>query len=258
MATLTHFSEYYKTISNSELLQILENPNDYQATAVEAAKHEFAARQLSKIEIKEAKEPLIAKRAKKEQQEQKVKIFEDKIKNTGNSLLDTISPVQIGIQTVEKSIRLVVIMFSGLFLYQVIRDYRLFSGYVQDFTRFPLLSALTLLPMVILPVAIFTFWKKRKIGWTLLTIFLTFSIVSILWTFYQSLSWRPSGLEGLDNLFPQPSPITYIIQLLFFVGTLFVICKKDLRDLFSTNNSKMQITIAITAVVSFFLTLAAS
>jgi hypothetical protein len=51
MATLTNFSEYYKTISNSELLQIVENPHDYQPNAVEAAKHEFAARQLSEIGI---------------------------------------------------------------------------------------------------------------------------------------------------------------------------------------------------------------
>jgi len=258
MTTLTNFSEYYKTISNSELLHILENPNDYQPPAVNAAKQEFAARQLSEIEIKEAKEPLIASQAKKEQQKQKLNIFEDKVKNTGYSLLDTLNPVQTGTPTTEKSVRLIVIIFSGLFLYQATRDYQLFKAYIQDFPRSPLVSCLILLPFIILPVAIFTFWKKRQIGWTLLTIFLTFSIVGVLWAFYQSLTWKPSGLVGLDNLFSRPSLTTYVIQVLFFIGTLYVLCKKDMRDVFFISNRKMQTTIATTAVVSFLLILATS
>ena len=57
MTTSNDFSEYYKTISNSELLTILDNPGDYQTLAVEAAKQEFSYRQLSDEEIQPAKEP---------------------------------------------------------------------------------------------------------------------------------------------------------------------------------------------------------
>ncbi len=256
MTSLTNFKEYYKTISNSELLHILENPNDYQSAAVEAAKQEFAARQLTETEIKEAKEPLISAQLKKEKQKEKVKIFENRVRNTGYSLLDSLNPIQTGIPTIEKSIRLIVIVFSVLFFYQVIKDFKLFIAYAQDFLRFPLISSLILLPIILLPVAIFTFLKKWQIGWTLLTTFLTFSIVSVMWALYQSLSWRPSGLTGLDNLFPRPSPMTYIIQLLFFVGTLYLLSKRNMRDPFSISKGKMQMTIVTTAVVSFFLTLA--
>jgi hypothetical protein len=53
------FTEYYKTITNLELLEILENPDDYQPSAIEAAKNEISSRQLSDTEISEAKESLI-------------------------------------------------------------------------------------------------------------------------------------------------------------------------------------------------------
>lgn len=258
MTTLTNFSEYYKTISNGELLHILENPDDYQLAAVEAAKQEFASRQLSEMEITEAKKPLIALQVKKEKQKKKVKIFENKVKSKGYSLLDTLSPIQGGIPTTEKSIRLIVIVFSGLFLYQVFRDYQLLKAYAQDFSRSPLVSALILLPITILPIATFSLWKKRKIGWTLLTIFLSFSIVGVLWSLYQSFSWKPSGFAGLDNLIPRSSPVTYVVQLLFLGGTLYVLCKENIRDIFFISRNAMQATIAITVVVSFILTLAIS
>ncbi len=51
MNKLNEFAERYKEISNSELLEILENPLQYQALALEAAKSEFTTRQLSEQEI---------------------------------------------------------------------------------------------------------------------------------------------------------------------------------------------------------------
>jgi len=253
MTTLMNFSEYYKTISNSELLHILENPDDYQPLAVEAAKQEFANRQLSDIEIKEAKEPLIVKQLEKEKQKHRIKVIESKVKNSGHTLIDTLNPIQTGIPTTEKAIRLIVVVFGGLSLYQVIREYGTLKAYVKDIPSFPLVSFLTLFPFIILPIAVLTFWKRKSLGWTLLTIFLTFSSVGILWALFNSLSWRPSGFAGLDNLFQRPPLTTYIIQLLFLIGTLYVICKRNMREVYSINSNKMQSTIAITGIISFFL-----
>jgi hypothetical protein len=49
---------FFKHISNSDLLHILENPNQYQKSAIESAKVEFANRQLSDAELNDAKELL--------------------------------------------------------------------------------------------------------------------------------------------------------------------------------------------------------
>ena len=73
MTTSNEFGKYYKTISNAELLGILENPSDYQMAAIEAARNEFLARQLSDEELKEAREILNANQSKKEKQKQKIK-----------------------------------------------------------------------------------------------------------------------------------------------------------------------------------------
>jgi len=247
------FSEFYKSISNTELLNILDNPGDYQPLAVEAAKNELLKRQLSETEIKEAREQIIAKQIQKEKQREKVKAIEDKVKATGYSLLDTLNPIQTGIPSTEKIIRLIVIVFGALFLYQLIKDFKIHEIYIKDIPRFPFDSILYLAPLLLLPVAIFTFWKKIRIGWFLLAIFLVFSTVAVLWELLQYFLLGPPGNSGLNSFFPQPSGSTLIIQLIFYGGTLYTICKQNMRNEFSISENKMLATIIITGVLTFFL-----
>ena len=115
MTTSNKFSKYYITISDIELLSILDHPEDYQPLAVEAAKEEFANRQLSSTEIQEARQQLIAKQTQKEKEREKVKAVETKIKAAGYTFIDTINPVQSGLPSTEKTIRLIVIIFGGIF-----------------------------------------------------------------------------------------------------------------------------------------------
>src|SRR6478672_736347 len=121
MSIPNNFSEYYKTISDTELLNILDNSNDYQPSAVEAAKQEFANRQLTESEIQQARQPLIAKREQKDKEREKVKAVETKIKTAGQTFIDTINPIQSGIPSTEKIIRFIVIVFGGMLLYQFIK-----------------------------------------------------------------------------------------------------------------------------------------
>ena len=74
MINLNDFRKYYRTISNTELLSILDNPSDYQPQAVEAAQKEFSYRQLSEIEIREAQEQLNTQQIQGEKQKGKVGI----------------------------------------------------------------------------------------------------------------------------------------------------------------------------------------
>jgi len=256
MATSNNFSEYYKTISDTELLTILENSIDYQPLAIEAAKKEFADRQLSETQIQEARQRLVAKQAQKEKEREKVKAVETKIKTVGHTFIETINPIQSGIPSTEKAIRLIVIVFGGIFLYQFFSDFQTHLAYLKDLPRFPFESSLYLFPLILLPIATYTFWRRKTFGWTLLTIFITFSAVGIMWLLFQTLTWKPSGFGGLDNLFPRPSPTSYIIQFLFLVSSLYVLCKANIREVFSVSQERMGATIGITGVVTFFLMLA--
>lgn len=258
MTTSNNFSEYYKTISNTELLGILENPKDYHPLAIEAAKEEFANRQLSDTEIQEARQLLIAKQTQDAKEREKVKAVEIKIKAAGQTLLDTINPIQSGIPSTEKIIRLIVILFGIIFLYQFITDFRTNLAFIKDFPRSPFESILILLPQILLLTGTITFWRRKQIGWTLLVIFLTFSAVGAIWSFFQAYNWKPSGFGALDNLFPRPSPTTYILQLLFLVGTLYVLCKSNIRTVYSIDKQKMAATIGITGFLTIVIMFAIS
>jgi hypothetical protein len=251
--TLNDFSKYYKTISNTELLTILDNPGDYQSTAIEAARKEFIDRKLSDTEVNEAKESLLARHLQKEKQRETVKAIEEKVKTGGQTLLDTLNPIEQGTPPTEKIIRLIVIVFGFLFLYLVIQEFRMIPAYVQDIPEYPFRSVLYFLPFILLPIAIFTFWKRRTVGWTLLVIFLTFSAVAALWLLIQSFLWQASSISVFDNSFFPPELLTTSIRLLFFAGALYTVCRQDMRDIFSINENKMITTISITGGLSFFV-----
>ena len=256
MTSPNDFSKYYKTISNTELVKILENQSDYQPSAVEAAKQEFSDRHLSDTEIKEAKEPLIVKQILKEKQNKKVKAIEEKIKTTGLTLIETLNPIQSGIPSTEKTIRLIVIGFGGIFLYQFIKDFRMHLGFLKDFSRFPFESILYFLPLILLPVATYAFWKRKTIGWTLLLIFLTYSVCNSLLSLFYSITWKSSGSSGFEVFFPRPSPTKYIIQSAFLLAAIVVICKASIREVFSVKEKKIAPTIGITILATVALLLA--
>ena len=163
--------------------------------------------------------------------------------------MDTINPIQSEKPSTDKTIRLIVIIFGGLFLYQLISDFGALLAYVKDFPGFPFVSSMYLLPLIFLPIATIAFWKRKTVGWILLTIYTSASAVGEMSLLFQPFTWKPTGLGSLDNLFPGPSPTTIIVQLLFFGGTLYVLCKSNIREVFSIDNQRMISTIAITALV---------
>lgn len=253
MSSSDHFSDYYKTITHTELLAILDNPGDYQPAAIEAARAEQERRQLSESDIREARQPLVEKVQRKEAEREKIKAVEEKLKAVGTSFFDTINPVQQGIPTTEKMIRRITIVFGAIFLYQLISDFREHIAYISDFSSYPFVTVIYLFSLVLLPVALLFFWKRKQLGWILLTIYLSFTVVSVLWFMFLTFTRKHSGYVVLESFYQAPPLTVFIIQLLFFVGALYVLCRKDIRELYSITDQKMAATISITALISFFL-----
>ncbi len=253
MPAANNFSEYYKTISNTELLSILENPADYQPSALEAARKEWADRQLSEQDKAAARQSLIIVQAEKTKKKEKAKEIEDKIKMSGYSLLETLNPVQSGLPSPEKIIRLIVLVFGGIFLYMVFSELRMHIAIAKDVGKFPFVTILYFFPLILLPLALFAFWRKKSTGWTLLVIYLVFIIVNMLWILTQSLLWKPSGNEFFDIIRAKPPVFTLLPQLIFLSGTLYSICRQPVRKVFSIREDRMTATIAITGLISFFL-----
>ena len=175
MMTENDFSEYYKKISNTELLEILENPKNYQPLAIKAAMQEFSNRQLSDDEINLARLPLIEKRRLKERKKQNRESIENNVKDTTAMLIETLNPIQKERPGIDKTILLIELSFGFIFIFKIITNNWILLRSIKYLSRFPFSSLETLFPVIILPIALLTFWKKKKIGWILLTVYLTFS-----------------------------------------------------------------------------------
>jgi hypothetical protein len=253
MPTTDHFSDYYKTITHTELLAILDNPADYQPAAIEAAKAELERRQLSEADILEARQPMKEKQLRKEAEREKLKAVEEKIKAAGTSFFDTINPLQQEIPSAEKMIRLTTLVFAGLFLYEVFSNFQLHLSNLKDLPRYPYELGVTFFFLLLLPVALFFLWKRKPLGWILLIAYLCFSIMGTLWLLFMAYTHRSSGYGILDIYLPTPSYTTYIIQLLFLGGSVYVLCRKNIREVLAITEDKMIWTISISLLISFFL-----
>jgi len=250
MSIPNNFGEYYKTISNTELLNILDNPENFQLIAFEAAETEFQSRNLSEAEIAEARQTLVARDEQKQKEKERIRTVENKIRHASHSFIDTINPVQSGIASTEKIIRFIVIIFSAIFLYQFFSGFQTHIFFIKDFSRNPPGSLLYLFPKALLPVAILTFWKRKHIGWILLTAFVILYQVSAAWMLYKAITWESSRFAILNNIFPRPSILGCFIQLAFLSGVLFVLCKEDLREVYRVTKQIMVATIIITLILS--------
>ena len=253
MGISNNFSEYYKTVSNAELLSILDKPAGYQDVAIEAAKKEFFNRKLSGEEIEEARQVQVEKHIQKIKEREKVKAVEDKIKRTGQTLFDGINPFHPGISSTEKNIRIIVISFGVLFLYLFTKEFKTILLYIKYFSESPLDSCFYLLPHFLLPFATFMFWKRKMTGWILLAAFVVYSTAITIAMLIQSFLWSPSGIAAFDNLFPRPSTTSFIIPLILFIWTLHALCKTNIREVFSIDNQKMYASIIISGFVTLVL-----
>ena len=239
------FSEKFKTYSNADLLRVIENHDDYQPQAVETAKNIFADRQLSEMEIKIAKDELEVERQEKLSKEQQKRAVEDRVKNIGKSVFDNINPIQKEMPTSEKTIRVISILFCGLFLFQLHKQFGMLKFmFTESYAEWDFSMVLYFLPLIIIPTATVLFYMRKKTGWLLLTIFLVYSAVSAIGSFILAIKWKPSGTT-LDNLFPQIQPITYLLSFLFMSGIIWVISREKMRNIYSISKPTMVLTISI-------------
>jgi len=244
------FNERFKTYSNTDLLRIIDNPDGYQPNAFETAKTIFSDRQLTEEEIKIAKDQLEIERQEKLSKVQKKRAIEDKFKNLGKSILDNVNPIQNETPTTEKTIKIISLIFGGLFLFQLYKEFGMISFMFTDSSSdWDFNMVIYFLPLVVVPTATILYYKRKKNGWLLLTMFLTYSAVLAIGLFILTINMEPSGFAALDNLFPQTSPTTHLLTFLFFAGTIWSISRENMRTVYTISKQTMVLTISITAII---------
>jgi hypothetical protein len=250
---MNQFTERYKIASNTELLKIIENSDDYQPLAVETAKTELDSRQLNEQDLSTAKEELNIIRQKSELKEQKKQELISKVKNVANSTLDNINPIQESPLKTDKLIKLISIVFGAIAVYQIIKEFGMLSFMFSDQGEWDFSLILYFLPLILIPTATILFWLRKKIGWILLCIYLSYSVVNTIGLIIMTWDMQSSGNSALDSLFPVTSPTIYIMTSFFFIGSLWVINKLDLRDVFNIDLKTMIGTIGLTTFISVLM-----
>lgn len=245
------FNERFKLYSNTELLRIIDNPDGYQSNAVETAKIIFSDRQLTEEEIIIAKEELEIK--DKLNKEQKKGVVDVKFKNVGKSILDNVSPIQTETPTIEKTIKIISLLFGGLFLFHLYKEFGMIRFIFTDSSAaWDFSMVLYFLPLIIVPTATILFYKREKFGWLLLSLFLTYSAVSEIGLFILTINLQHSGFEALDSLFLETSPTTHLLTFLFFIGTIWAVSRENIRNVYTISKQTLILTVTITAIIVGF------
>jgi hypothetical protein len=248
---MNQFTERHKTLSNSELLRVIENPSDYQSEAVEAAKTEIDQRNLPDQENEDAKRNLEVERQEQQKQNKKKAEVEQKVKTLGTSIFDTINPIQKSAPTAERLIRLITIVFGLMAIFKWYNQFGLVKFMLTDKSAGWDLSMVEyFLPLILLPVATILFWLRKKSGWILMAAYLTYSAISAFGLIIMTWNMEPLGVPALDNIYPQTSPTTQILTTLFFGGTLWVLIKTEIKKHYNINRQTAIATIAIAAVLT--------
>jgi hypothetical protein len=246
------FSEYYKTISNAELLGILENFDNYQPGAIEAAKVEYSNRNLSDIEIQEARNVLNEEKKKKDMKKEKFRIIENKAKSIALDISETIRPSQSSSLSTGKIINVISLVFGTILIFRVIFDVRSIFEY---FEKFSLDILWYVEPLIVLSLAVFFFWQRVTIGWILLMFFIIYSLLGQVWLLFELFKSYYSQNKFIA-FYPKISMSNLIFQFVLLGGTLFIICKPNIREVFRINNKKMistiVVSIAFTLITAFF------
>jgi hypothetical protein len=247
---MNQFTERYKRISNSDLLKVIATPEDYQPLAIVAAKIEIANRQLSDQEITNAKAELELQRQQKEEQNQKKKEIKNKVKSFGSSFIDNINPIQTTTRTTNKTILIISIVLGGLSIINIYKYGMLKYMFTNSDARWDFSVLIYFFPLIILPLGTFLFWRRKKLGWSLLSIYFTYIAIGVIISFILELNTKPTGIPAFDSLTPKDLPLINIWSFIFNGGCLWVLCKENIRNVYSIGKRQMYNSIGIAVALT--------
>ncbi|MGB1242459.1 MAG: hypothetical protein ACPG49_08055 [Chitinophagales bacterium] len=149
-------------------------------------------------------------------------------------------------QTVDGRINLIVLILGISFVYQFFNELRFLLFLLIDVLGGGNPSLLLyFVPLFLIPIAAFLFWKRKKSGWFLLDIVSICMTVNATLGFVASLSSSYSG--ELGKLFPQS--VFYLITIALFGGILWLINQSDIRGAFQVDKRTALVTIGITTLL---------
>lgn len=227
------FADKYKTLPTAKLHEIIENSNDYQPLAVDAAKKELTGRTDIEIAQQEFKATTSQAQQLEELNQKKRQIIQDK----ASTLFEYADPFTR--KTPEKSITILCVVLSILFLYKTITSIGYLSFMFSDLAEADYSIYWFFIEFFYLPVNIYFLWRKHKIGWYMFLIWLVYQIMMDITYLYMT-----SQLPDVDSSFGQiiqlPSASSYIVKLFIHSAFIYFMIKPTIRNLYHSNGESQE------------------
>src|SRR5690554_323782 len=226
--------EKYKEYTNKQLIKVIVKADDYQPEAVQIAKTIVSEREITPEERDEINETIeIEKKAQKEK-EKKKRELEEKVSNRIKSIFNEINPLNKTEPNGQKIVKLVFWVFGILYLFQLYYDFPLLiSLFTDPPKRFEWEIIFFLIGVAYLPASLYHFYRLKRIGWILMCLYMIHSFLFSLGTFISL--WMLSNSDDSVMFYNAPQPnFTYLIlNSFFYIGTIYLLLKKQVTVIFS-------------------------
>jgi hypothetical protein len=226
------YSEIYRKVATSKLLEIIENEKDYQSLAFETAKIELENRQLNTQDLENIKNEVKLKNIEKQNIEKKAKENRKEVVSKAFKFIDYVDPLVK--KSPDKSIKILVVLLSIIAIFKSVLNASNIKDVFQNDDISGLLLDLDILEIFYLPITIFLLWKRLLIGWKMLFLWLCYHIIMTGVLTYFAFQFQDiTGL--LANFITTPSLSTCIMLFVFYGGIFYFINKQTTKCLFNTN-----------------------
>jgi hypothetical protein len=233
------YEEKFKSLKDSELIDIVENRGQFDNAAIEAADRELSERGIE------------ASKSKSSASDNAPNKFISKI----TSVAHDVHPSIVRKGKYEKIISVMTIFLLLSYLYNLYNNLS-FTLFILSDGLFDIFTFLKIAEIIAFPLFLWLFWNQRKWGWIIFEVLFTSSVFTNI--IMLIVGWELTPFWETDNeittvvdfLFYTPPLYTNVVKILFYFGLLLILFKSQIRDLFNID------MVTIKRVLSFNLLLA--
>lgn len=246
------FAQLYKTWPADQLLDIINNPDDYQPVALEAARTELDSRQLSEADLESAGAIQAGRQQEKTDRQRKAASIDHNIQSAGTTIAEALRPVE-NVLTVKKQIRYVSIAFGVIALINLYRELPALGYMFSDSSAvWDMGMVWYLLLTFLFPVAVVLLWFRKKLGWIFLALYFAYALAGALIFLFSVLNSR---LEYGTGLYAGPSPSTLPGSVFIYGGAIWVLTKDSIRKAYGIEKPVMWLSMAAGVVIVLLMSL---
>jgi|GEM_PF-5864406 len=248
--TSEEYARHFANVPHRVLLELVDDPDDNDPVAVQAARAELLKRHLPEEELAS----LRAERFVKEEIGRKRVEKADRVKAKAQAVLsevgNTIMADPLDHRAEVRAWWFMMIVIGIMLFASAPRFLEL--RWIAEM-RYSLYTVEQYLPLLILPTTLVLLWKKRRAGWFLGTAMTTWSLALTVISVYENWGRQPSGVFALDFLFPVPSEEQMIGGMLFAAGLMATFQLRRSLNIFHITERERWLTITLAVGVTAWM-----